>query len=179
MKTLDISTPSHPNTFCLLDDEDYEWAKFFKWTAEKRKNLTYVMRTHRGKTARIHREVMRARAHEEVDHADSDGLNNQKSNLRICSTAQNQQNRTKRKPTDSKSGSIYKGVFFRRRPDGSLAKPFAYINVNKRRINLGTFDTEEEAAMEYDSKALYYFKEFARLNFPASETTPSPIREIQ
>ncbi len=175
MKKLDVSTKKHPKTFCLLDDDDYEWAKYFKWTAEERPVGLYVVRSFRGGIVRIHREVLRARAHEQIDHADRDGLNNTKKNLRLCSNIQNQQNRLKQKI--GKSGSKYKGVFYRRlKATGEPGRCWAAITINKHRFNLGTFDTDGEAAKEYDSKALYYFKEFARLNFPASETIPTPIK---
>lgn len=179
MKKLDVSTKKHPRTFCLLDDDDYEWARYFKWSAEQARNTIYVVRRKiKGKnsrTLRLHREVMRARGHEEIDHKDGNGLNNIKKNLRLCSCIQNQQNRIKR--GTGKCGSKYKGVFYRkRRSDGKKGRCFAYITIDKARFNLGTFDTDIEAAKEYDSKALYYFKEFARLNFPANETTPSPIK---
>lgn len=177
MKKLDISTKKHPDTFCLLDDEDYEWAKYFKWTPEERANGLYVLRGHKNRTIRIHREIVRARAHEQVDHADANGLNNTKKNLRLCSNIQNQQNRTKHSACKSKSGSKYKGVFQRaERSGGKSGRFFAYITINRRRVTLGTFDSDVEAAREYDSKALYYFKEFARLNFSVATTIPTSIQ---
>lgn len=175
MKKLDVSTSNFPNTICLIDDDDYQWAKYFKWSAEKRYKGFYVVRNQSGHIVRLHRQIMRARAHEDVDHKDNNGLNNTKDNLRLCSDIQNQQNRVKM--IIGKSGSKYKGVFFRkRRSDGKRGRCFAAITINRARFYLGTFDTDIEAAKEYDSKALYYFKEFARLNFPASETIPIPIK---
>ena len=178
MKKIDVSTTKHPNTFCVLDDDDYEWAKHFKWTAEKARNTIYVCRAEkkngRMRHIRMHRDIVRARSFEQVDHKDGNGLDNRKNNLRICNHISNQQNRTKR--LSGKGGSTYKGVFYRRRKsDGKKGRCFAYITINKKRYNLGTFDTDMEAAKEYDSKALFYFRHMARLNFPKSETTPTPI----
>jgi hypothetical protein len=178
MKRLDISSPKHPNTFTLLDDEDHEWAKHFKWTAEKARNTLYVRRAQKKGNKmvqiRMHRDVIRARSHEQVDHKNGNGLDNRKCNLRICDHATNQQNRIKR--VIGKSGSPYKGVFFRRRrSDGKIGRCFAAITINKKKYSLGTFDTDIEAAKEYDSKALYYFGDMARLNFSVHETIPTPI----
>jgi len=181
MKKINISTKTFPNTFCLLDDEDYEWAKYFKWTPDVRENITYVTRTIKKKSGHqrriyLHREIMRTRFFEEVDHRNHNGLDNRRKNLKRCTKIQNQQNRIKHKK-EGKSGSIYKGVFYRkRRSDGKKGRCFAYITINKKRYNLGTFDNEIEAAKEYDSKALYYFCEMAILNFPANQTMATPIK---
>jgi len=176
MKRLDISTEKFPNTFCLIDDADYEWAKHYRWTPEQARSTLYVCRAEKKNGAmrhlRIHRDVIRARSFEQVDHQDGNGLNNCRSNLRICNHITNQQNRIKR--GSGKSGSKYKGVFYRRRrSDGKIGRCFAYITVNKSKFHIGTFGTDIEAAKAYDSKALYYFGDRARLNFPANETTPT------
>jgi len=180
MKEIDISTKRFPNTFCLVDDDDYEWVKHFKWTPEQTRSTIYVCRSEKRQGRiihiRMHRDILRARSFEQVDHVDGNGLINCKSNLRICNHITNQQNRIKR--GHGKSGSIYKGVFYRRsRSDGRVGRCFAYITINKQRFHIGTFDTDTEAAKAYDSKALYYFKDRARLNFPASETIPAPFKD--
>jgi hypothetical protein len=100
-----------------------------------------------------------------VDHADGNGLNNQDDNLREADCSLNNANRANvvawagGQPT-----SRYKGV--------SLAgdrsrKPWrAIITVRKVRTVLGTYWTQEEAALAYDVAAIAAWGEYARLNFP-------------
>lgn len=89
-----------------------------------------------------------------VDHKDCDGLNNRRSNLRAATARQNSGNSRKIKPASSR----FKGVSF----DKKRNKWVAGIA-----INLGRFDSEEEAARVYDVAAAKIHGEFARLNFPA------------
>jgi hypothetical protein len=60
------------------------------------------------------------------------------------------------------STSRFKGV---RRADGGY---IARIQFNKRRLYLGYFRSEEDAARAYDAKALELHGQFAVLNFPAA-----------
>jgi hypothetical protein len=148
----------------LVDDEDYEWLSQWKWrayTTLKNKSF-YAVRTvrvndHRT-TVRMHRVIMDAPDNLEVDHIDGDGLNNQRSNLRLATRSQNQANC----PLSSRNSSGYKGVY-RYRPNGRWT---ARLRKGDRLLHLGCFDDREEAARAYDVAALEYWGEFARLNFP-------------
>jgi len=91
--------------FTLLDDEDFDEINKFKWQATK---TGYATRNTKGKTIRIHRLVMNAPKGMMVDHIDHNTLNNQKSNLRICTHTQNQQNQKNRQ--HGRGSSKYKGV---------------------------------------------------------------------
>lgn len=143
--------------FAQVDDDDYEWLNQWKWQALKYSNTYYARRQtcYKGKstTVRMHRLVNNTPDHLFTDHIDHNGLNNQKSNLRNCTLSQNQQNRK------SFGRSKYLGVVF----DGTLIK--ATIQINKKSIHLGNFKTEEDAARARDKASLYYFGEFANLNF--------------
>lgn len=93
-----------------------------------------------------------------IDHANMNTLDNTKDNLRICSIKENVRNRNKQK--NNTSG--YKGVYKRR--DRKLRPYNAFIHVNRKKINLGTFDNPNDAAKAYNKAAVNYHGEFARLN---------------
>ena len=93
-----------------------------------------------------------------VDHVDGNGLNNQRSNLRPTTQAQNLANQLKRLGVTSK----FKGVCWRDRPSPWRAT----ITVDGRQRGLGSFADEEQAARAYDAAALDLFGDRARLNFP-------------
>jgi len=92
-----------------------------------------------------------------VDHIDRNGLNNKRSNLRICTPRQNSYNRIG-KETPSK----YKGVRWKK----SRNRWVAQIKHYNKAMQVGSFDNQIDAAKAYDKKAKELFKEFAYLNFP-------------
>lgn len=95
----------------------------------------------------------------EIDHIHGHEFGERLDNLREATRSQNNQNASKRSGWNSK----YKGLRLR---DGRWQ---ARINDNRKIISLGSFDTEEEAARAYDSAALVYHGQFAKLNFPMEE----------
>lgn len=90
----------------------------------------------------------------EIDHIDGDRQNNAFSNLRLATRHENNQNAKRRQ--DNSSG--YKGVHFRK----EMNKWRATIQVNKRQVRLGYFDTPELAHMAYAKAAAELHGEFAR-----------------
>jgi hypothetical protein len=105
-----------------------------------------------------------------ADHANGNGLDNRRQNLRQATSRQNAQNRRLR--SDSNSG--YKGV--NRSPSQQAWR--AHILANGRRISLGSYQDPVEAARAYDAAARHYFGEFAALNFPGEEPV-GPIEGLQ
>lgn len=99
------------------------------------------------------------------DHRNRNRLDCQKGNLRLCTVVQNHMNRSVLKKALSK----FKGVCW----DSRAKKWKAALCVNKIPKNLGSFDTEIEAALVYDKVAAKYHKEFAVLNFPKDSVNTS------
>ncbi|PGY33521.1 hypothetical protein COE09_31225 [Bacillus thuringiensis] len=161
MATIEI--PLTQGQVAMVDSEDYELISRYKWCANKRKTKWYAVGYVKGtgrkhcKLIYMHRLLTNAPQGVDVDHIDGNGLNNMRKNLRLASRTQNMQNaRNIRKGT-----SRYKGVWFLKRQSRWIAE----IKVNKRKIHLGTFGNESEAAMAYDTAAIQYFGEFAHTNF--------------
>jgi hypothetical protein len=146
---------------CLVDDEDYEWIKNYRLALSRSGKLMYVRLffDKSNKYKMLHREIMSKNNNidfMEIDHKDRNPLNNQKINLRISTHAENGRNYGIK--TNNTIG--LKGVWKMR------DKFQAGITFNNEKIHIGTFNSPEEAAKAYDSKAKELFKEFAYLNFP-------------
>ena len=95
----------------------------------------------------------------EIDHIDGNGLNNQISNLRIAPNRSSQMANMKH---HENSTSIYKGVHYRPKYNHPWQSKLMKDGKN---IYLGYFDTEIEAATQYVLGAIYFFENFAKLNF--------------
>lgn len=149
----------------LIDDEDYAWAVESFWSVQILKNggatQLYAVRTASERRALMHRAIA-TRAFgilptgKEIDHANGDGLDNRRSNLRIASRSNNMANVGVR----ANNTSGFKGVSW----DRSRSLWGAKIKVNYRAIHLGRFSTAEEAALAYNAAAAFHFGEFARPN---------------
>lgn len=148
--------------FAQVDDEDYELLSQYKWSTATCGNMLYATRGteigYKKKTYRMHTVIMNPEKGMIVDHIDHNGLNNQRSNLRVGTHSQNHYNSNIR--SDNKSG--YKGVHHH----SQLNKWVVQIKVSKGKTkHIGTFDAVEDAARAYDDAAKQYYGEFAKLNF--------------
>lgn len=137
----------------IIDPEDFELVRPHRWHAHSEQGRWYAWTSG---TIRMHRMILGVAAGMLVDHADGDGLNNRRYNLRPATTQQNCWNSSR---DNRRSGLI--GVW----PNGRF-RWCAVITVDGVRQHLGQFDTAEEAAIAYDRVALATRGEFAKLNFP-------------
>lgn len=152
--------------FAQVDDEDFEALNKFEWRLSNPNRSMYAVRDDYSKIKRggngktkivlMHREIMGDIGGQIIDHIDGNGLNCQKSNLRIANRSQNGANRKSSKSSTSK----YLGV--------SLCKDSrkwrAQITYNKKTISLGRFIMEIDAAKKYNEAAIMYHGEFANIN---------------
>ena len=148
----------------IVDQKDFYRLNDFQWCVAGSKGKFYVFGGQRIspeeiKLVRLHRLIINAPDGLLVDHRNTDSLDNRRTNLRLATRSQNCCNRRK---TKSKTSSRFIGVYFDKRKDLWSA----CINFHRKRIWLGYFKNEIDAAKAYDKAALEYHKEFARLNFP-------------
>lgn len=143
----------------IVDDEDYAALSLFKWYAHKGKTTWYA-RTDLvigGVKLRIYMHRLMMIGADMIDHADGNGMNNRKSNLRVATESQNQANR--KKGTGNLS-SIYKGVTW----DKSRKSWIAQIAYKGNHKSLGRHGCEHKAAAVYDVHAKALFGEFSTSN---------------
>ena len=148
--------------WAILDQQDYYTFGNFKWSLGGNGKKFYAVRGVKDeigeiKIVRLHRQIIEAPDGLLVDHRNGNGLDNRRTNLRIATQSQNMQNRQKRKNSTSR----FIGVWFVKNKNRWESR----ITYQGKRIWLGRFDNEIEAAKTYDAAARKYHGEFARLNF--------------
>lgn len=158
MKNINLSNGG----ISVVDDEDYERVKHIPWYRFDGKTTSYVAAKIKNKngewvTERLHRFLISPDPHQVVDHIDGDGLNNQKSNLRICLQSQNTKNCSLYKT----STTGYKGVT--KKIVRGIVKWSARIQVDKKRLSLGLFTSPEEAYAAYCEASQKYHGQFGKV----------------
>ena len=164
--------PLTQGKFAIVDPEDYERLAKYKWHLSMSPTSSYAARWQRcgpgGQRKKIwmHREVIDIPKHMLCDHINGNGLDNRETNIRPATVSQNLYNRPK---TRAKTRSKYKGLEW----DKVQRKWKVRIQCNGRKIYLGSFSKEIDAAKAYDKKAKTLFGEFASLNLPESKSSNS------
>lgn len=150
--------------FALVDDDLYDeltGPSYRKWyylkTSDGSEYAQCSLVLPDGRLIRMlmHRAIMQAQPGEEVDHKNWNGLDNQRENLRLCTSSQNKWNQRK-----TRGVSQFKGVYWNK----EKRKWQAQIGYLGRHLNLGRYDSEEMAGLAYNLRATELFGEFAALN---------------
>lgn len=137
----------------IVDDCDYSEISKHKWYFASN---GYACRKKEGKIVSMHREIMRAKLGENIDHINHDKLDNRRPNLRICNQSENMANARVRED----SVSMYKGVSWSKKNKKWRSR----LHVKRKEIHLGLFDCPHDAARMYNFWALDIFGEFAFVN---------------
>lgn len=146
----------------LIDEEDYNLVKDFKWRvvvkSKSYKVVRYKTTNKNRKTVVVwlHRLIMGVNGVDWkssiVDHINGDALDNRKENLRIVTPSQSIIN-TK---ISKRNKSGVRGVDFKN------GKYRARLSYNGVRLELGSFSSLEEAKKAYDAATQIYCKEYIR-----------------
>lgn len=147
-----------------VDDEDVallelNWYASFQKSGKLGRILTELFSIKTGKrlvSLTLHRTVMglKPRDPRVVDHQDGNPANNCRSNLRVCTQSENTRNKIK--PYNNTSG--YKGVSWHK----TAKKWQTQIQINKKPIYLGLYNTPEEAYAAYCQASEKYHGEYGR-----------------
>ncbi len=138
--------------YALVDDKDYKWLNQWNWYLL---SSGYAVRGvgENNKVILMHREIMKPSKEMDIDHINSNPLDNRRENLRICTHSQNLMNSKLRE--DNKSGVC--GVSWYKRDK----KWETYITVDQKRTRLGFFKNKREAIKVRKAAEKKYFGEFA------------------
>lgn len=156
---------SKGKAYAFVDDDMYDELSEVSWCLNSSGYAIHWFsdpKTGKRRGLLMHRYIMNAPSHLQVDHQDRNRLNNTRTNLRFATKSQNQAN----KDIPGNNTSTYKGVVWNR---GKWEARIGYLH---HRISLGRFDNPELAAMYYDAASRLLFGEFAGVNFPERLTPP-------
>ena len=104
----------------------------------------------------MHRVLLKAKPGEQVEHENSDGLDNRRCNLRLCTQPDNSRNQ--KLAAQNRSG--FKGVCYSKRYRNWRVR----IGIMNRDYWLGSYATKIEAAIAYNIGSVEFHGPFARLN---------------
>lgn len=139
----------------LLNDEDYEFFKDRKCYEHSSGYATFWDKENK-KVLYVHRFLVNPPDDMKVDHINRNKLDNQRDNLRVCTSAQNQYNTGKIASYTSK----YQGVSFCKQ----TKKWRVTMRIDGKCKTVGRYATEKEAALTYNKMAKKHRGEFAYIN---------------
>jgi hypothetical protein len=136
----------------IVSDADAKMLARYKWYATPAGGTFYAASAINGKTVYMHRLILDASTGDYVDHANGDGLDNRRENIRLCTQSQNMANSnlSRVSSTSGKRGVYKHGRRWR-------------VVVGGRNNYIGTFSTLEEAVSARNDAAVRLWGEFARI----------------
>lgn len=146
-----VWVPLTQGKFTLIDESDMGVLGARKWHAIKNKNRFYAVSS-KPKFTQLHRAILDAKRGELVNHINGDGLDNRRSNIRVCTAGGNAHNQK----LHSNNTSGFKGVQF------SKSKQ-RWFSIIAQKI-CGYFRNPVDAALAYDRAAIEMFGDFAMTN---------------
>lgn len=138
MKTIALAGENGDGLFVIVDDEDFDLLSKHRWRIAKGYALTRIQW---GKPdVLMHRLILGLKHGDprQGDHINRDPLDNRRSNLRVLTQAQNQQNRG----TRGTGTSQYRGVCWHARDRRWQAS----AKIGRKNFHIGLFADELEAA---------------------------------
>lgn len=166
MSATKLISLSNGKAYAIVDAEDFEYLNQWKWKLNKGRAMRNQHIGTRGnwrdgkridKAVLMHRVIMGEPKDMDVDHKNHNTLDDRKTNLRICTHAENTANSVMQK----RNTSGYKGVYF----DKRRVKWYSQIRFMGKSYTLGLFESPVEAAKEYDHVAKQLYGEYANPNF--------------
>lgn len=149
-----VRIPLGNGGFAQVDLADYGKVRGIRWNRRTSGPRSYAIADTANGKVLMHHLIRPLVDGKEVDHADGDGLNNRRGNLRLCTHGQNMRNRAKHVTKSSRLKGVYRD---RDRWRARIVRDgIAY--------NLGNFESEEAAGRAYDAAAPKIHRSFAKTN---------------
>jgi hypothetical protein len=152
-----IRSPKYGIKEVLIDSEDYDKIKNKRWCVsyDSKAKEFYVKDTN-NIYGFLHRFILNAKKGMEVDHINHNTLDERKENLRQCNRFENARN----SKISRCNTSGYKGVCY----NNKRKKWASYIYYCRKRLHIGYYETQKEAALHYNHYAQMLHGEFSCLN---------------
>lgn len=157
-----IKAAGENDLYILVDDEDFEYLNQWKWSITQ---AGYALRAYRikGKLVNIymHRLLINAPKGKFVDHINHNRSDNQRANLRLCTSYQNSLNHKLK----SNSLAGIKGVSVNKRLRYKKYVATLKYSINGQTKRLTKYCSSlEEASVTYNQWAEKYHREYAYLS---------------
>ena len=161
MQLLPIYNKNRVIATAICDNKDHTMLSEYRWSFDGK---NYVVGYKKGQSRhpiRMSRLIMDCPRNLQCDHINHSKCDNRRSNLRIVDNKQNKWNSLKQRtwyghPTTSK----FKGVSW----DKKNKKWMVSLCVDGRRLSLGRYEDEIEAATRYNDVAKLEYGEYCLLN---------------